>query len=398
MKKCIDCGDAPVNHTAEWVSAVVDRVDPFGDLMDGIWKRIEPAVARPLYHTIAPFVMNALVAVGLATYADKPDEKTGARTRVMWEEALRRGIWIREFRLFWIGRNAFIVKWDGENKVFLDLPRPGDFASPGLIWMGDKEILRERLEAAGIPVPKGGVATSVQKALALFGKLGAPVITKPETGSRSRHTTTHIDTPEALTIAFKKAAVLSPWVVIEEEENGYVYRGTAVGGKLVAVLRREPPMVIGDGEHTVSELIAAENKNPRRDGTIFHQLQIDEEAREELKRQNLSIDSVPAKGQEVTLSQKATRGIGGGTTDMTDVVHPDIKNALESAAQLIDDPLMGFDFMFADITKSWKDQSRGGIIEANSLPFIDLHHYPLVGEPRNVAGALWDLVFPGSNK
>ncbi|MDP3790961.1 MAG: hypothetical protein Q8R38_02835 [Candidatus Omnitrophota bacterium] len=33
-----------------------------------------------------------------------------------------------------------------------------------------------------------------------------------------------------------------------------------------------------------------------------------------------------------------------------------------------------------------------GIIEANSLPYIDMHHFPVTGAPRNVAGAILDEV------
>lgn len=101
---------------------------------------------------------------------------------------------------------------------------------------------------------------------------------------------------------------------------------------------------------------------------------------------------MPEKGIVVTLSQKATRGIGGGTTDMTDVIHADNRTMLEAAAAVVNDPLIGIDFIIPDVTKSWREQERSGIIECNSMPFIDLHHYPLVGSPRNVAGALWDIV------
>jgi D-alanine-D-alanine ligase-like ATP-grasp enzyme len=217
-------------------------------------------------------------------------------------------------------------------------------------------------------------------------------------GSRSRHTTTHIQTAEELISAFQRAKVLCPWVIVEEEEVGFVYRGTVIGGQLVAVLRREPPMVVGDGTHTIAELVAIENKNPLRDGKVFHKITIGEEARAELARQNLTLASVVRKGHIVTFSQKASRGIGGGTTDVTDFIHSDNRAMLEDAAQVVGDPLMGIDFILPDITKSWKTQERCGIIESNSMPFIDLHHYPLVGTPRNVAGALWDLVYPASRE
>ena len=82
---------------------------------------------------------------------------------------------------------------------------------------------------------------------------------------------------------------------------------------------------------------------------------------------------------------------------------------LEHVAKFLNDPLIGVDFIIEDITKSWREPARNassitgaggeqhsGIIECNSLPFIDLHHYPLFGQPNNIAGKLWDLVLPES--
>ena len=53
-------------------------------------------------------------------------------------------------------------------------------------------------------------------------------------------------------------------------------------------------------------------------------------------------------------------------------------------------PVVGFDVIIGDPTKS-ADSQRFGIIECNSLPFIDLHYYALEGKPRNIAGMIWDM-------
>ena len=64
---------------------------------------------------------------------------------------------------------------------------------------------------------------------------------------------------------------------------------------------------------------------------------------------------------------------------------------------MLDDPLVGVDFMMDDMARSWKEQ-KCGVIECNSLPFIDLHHFPLKGPARNAAGNVWDLIFGGAGK
>lgn len=394
---CPDCGNAPVNHTLEWTAAVLEKFfEPLTKPTDWIWRKIEPVAAGPLFNKITPAIMKTLVALRLASFAEEPDQKTGGRSRVMWEEAKRRGIRVREFRLFHIGREAFISEYQGEIKTFMGLPRPGTIDSKSILWMDDKRVMREKFSEVGIPVAQGGAVSSWRKTVKLFEKLEKPVIIKPERGSRSRHTTVHIDTLEDLKKAFDCAQEISPYMVMEEEHIGYVHRGTLIGGKVAGILRREPASVVGDGEHTVAELVEIENKNPLRQGPIFHEIVLNEETVAELARQGLTLKSIPKKNQPVALGQKASRGVGGGATDMTDEAHPDNITMLEKIAEVLGDSLVGVDFMMIDVTKSWRQQPRSGVIECNSMPFIDLHHHPLKGKKRDTAALIWDLTYPNS--
>jgi cyanophycin synthetase len=395
---CPDCGNAPINHKVAWFSSVFERIIliPITKPLAWLWHIIEPAVAPFLFKYFLPFFMKVCVVLHIARFIDASDNQSMSRSKVLWEEANRRGIRMREFVLFNLRKESFVVQWHGKTRTFQGLPRPNVVESKGIAWMDDKEIVRERFEAAGIPVSRGGVATTLHHAKEIFKTLRPPVVVKPERGSRSRHTTTHITNDAELSPAFTSSSVLSLWVVIEEEDVGFVYRGTVIGGKLFGVLRREPPLVYGDGIHTIQELIAIENKNPRRDNKIFHKIEIEEHAEKELVRQHKTLLDIPKVHELITFSQKASRGIGGGITDVTDIVHEDIKNMLEHAAKVLHDPLVGIDFIVPDITISWKNQERAGIIECNAMPFIDLHHFTLTGEVRNAASRLWDIVFPDS--
>lgn len=387
---CADCGGAQVNHklvyTSIWLSSMIE---PWTNWMGNL-------IPEQKLEWIGPIVTKTLTKLHLGKITTEPSPKDSLRAQVLWQEAIKRGIDLKEFLLFGIGRDIFISKYKGETRFFDVLPRTKDYNPKGLEWMDNKNEMKEHFKLAGIPIAAGGVASSKKQALKLFNSLNKPVIAKPNLGSRSRHTTTHINTGEEMIKAYKLAHQLSPKVMIEEELTGYVFRGTLIGKKFVACLRREPAYVIGDGVHNVKDLIDIENKNPLRAGPIFHQLNLDEEAIKELTNWNKTPETIPLKDEIITLGQKTSRAVGGGITDMTEVIHKDNIEMLEKIAEVLDDPLIGVDFIMTDVSKSWREQPRSGVIECNSAPFIDLHHYPLVGRPHNVAGALWDIIYPES--
>lgn len=389
-KYCIDCGGAQVNHRMVYLSLwLSEMVEPWTKWMDNI-------IPERKLEWIGPILIKVLCMLHLGNVTTSPNEKDSLRAKVLWDEAIKRGIEMKEFHLFGIGNDVFISRFKGKMRFFDVLPRTKDYNPAGLEWMDNKNEMKKHFIKAGIKVAPGGIASSKNQALKIFRSIDKPVIAKPNQGSRSRHTTTHIQTEEGLINAYKKAHMLSPWVMIEEELSGYVHRGTVIGGKLIAVLRREPAYVIGDGIHNIKDLIDIENKNPLRDNKIFHQLKLDDEAIKELTHWNRTPDMIPKDKEIVTLGQKTSRAVGGGITDMTDVVHPDNKAMLEKIGEVLNDPLIGVDFIMDDVSVSWKDQPKSGVIECNSAPFIDLHHFPLVGRPHNVAAALWDIIYPES--
>jgi D-alanine-D-alanine ligase-like ATP-grasp enzyme len=392
MKHCKDCEPAQEIHAVAYLSVVLGWIDqPFFDIMELLFKNTAEKISNKIS---VPF-FKTMVFLKLGYWTDEPDAKDTWRTKCFWDEAKRRGIKMREFHLGPI-RDGFMAEYKGKTILFDGLPRPGLSESPALKWMDNKGTMKIKFLKEGLPVARGGVAFTKRKALQIFNSITKPVITKPNLGSRSRHTMIHLNTEEDLIIGFKKAKKLSPLVVIEEELRGYLFRGTLVDGKLVGVVRRDQPEVTGDGIHTLRELMEEENKRPERNGPIFHKIVVDKETEVELQRENIKMDDIPENGRVVTFSQKTSRGCGGTTTEVTDIVHPDNIEMLEHVGRFLKDPLVGVDFIIEDITKSWKEEQHCGIIECNSLPFIDLHHYPLFGKPNNVAGKLWDLVLPES--
>jgi D-alanine-D-alanine ligase-like ATP-grasp enzyme len=401
---CPDCGPATVSHGVERWNARADNFFSYVFApLDLVWNAARPAVAFLKPGRIAPAIFTLATALGLGRITVKPDERNTDRTRVLWEEAEKRGIAMREFRPFGLPRNIFFASYKGDTRVFDGLPRPRLGNEAAQNWMDDKGVILEKFHAAGIPVPRGGAVKTFRQAEVMFhdivgGSSGTgegaahasanAAIIKPALGSRSRHTYMHITTTEALQKAFAKAKEISPRVVVEEELPGFVFRITLVGGAIAGVMRREPPHVLGDGKHTLQELITEENKNPLRHGAVFHTLEVDPAM---LVAQNTSLDAVPAKNNMVILHPKVSRSFGASNTEIEDI-HPDNRELFLKIARVLDDPLVGVDFIMKDMARSWKEQ-KCGVIECNSLPFIDLHHFPLKGPARNVAGMVWDLIF-----
>ncbi len=396
---CPGCGPTPAIHRVEYYAALLDTImTKIFPTADRVMATVN-TILRPVHlEKLTPLFLKSLATIGLGQILTAPVEDDSWRTKCLWEAAEKKGITMWEFRFFKRYKDLFVASLPGKTIVFDGLPRPEGRMYGSLNWMDNKGIMNRKFSAAGIPVARGQACFTKKCALETFKKIDGSAIAKPHIGSRSRHTTIHLVNEKELLVAFTLAKQLSPWAIVEEELNGMVFRATVIGGKTIAVMRREPPHVIGDGHSTVTKLMEKENQNPMRQGPIFHHLPQDEETERELERQSLNLESVPDKRRLVTLSQKVGRGSGASTSDVTHLVHPANNKLFEKVAEVLDDPLVGIDFIIADITKPWFEQKKCGVIECNSLPFIDLHHYPLYGKPRDVAGALWDFILKTEEK
>ena len=71
-------------------------------------------------------------------------------------------------------------------------------------------------------------------------------------------------------------------------------------------------------------------------------------------------------------------------------VHPKMHDIFKKAGVAIQASIVGFDLIIEHPTED-PDTQKWGIIEANSLPFIDLHYFALEGTPNNIAIPIWDL-------
>ncbi len=388
---CIECGGEAIPHRLTYITVAIDEtLRPL--FTPGPLTRILSRGLNLLEKQITPHLFRALRKIGWARFQESPDERTLLLAKMLWEEATVRGINVHEVRLFGLPRNIFLAQLpSGKRLAYEGIPLPIRGREQAW-WLDNKAELKKRFTKLGIPVPKGGAVGSVRGARKLFKELEAPVIVKPYSGSGSRHTTLHITEESALIQAFRVAKQVAPLVVVEEELRGPVFRATVVDGVCVGVLRRDPPHVIGNGAHNIRQLISKANEHPSRGGPYFSKILLTSAALAELAWQNLFPHDVPPEGHRVTLHQKINWSLGGTTADVTDTVHPDNTELFEHIARVLKAPVVGIDFIIGDMSRSWKSQERCGVIECNSMPFFDNHHLPFEGKPRNVAGAIWDMV------
>ena len=260
----------------------------------------------------------------------------------------------------------------------------------------DKEETNRILSRLGLPVPKQRMVQSAEKAIAAAERIGYPVVTKPYNGNHGRGVSIALTTPAEVTAGFLRAQEISRNVIVESYISGHDHRMLVVNGELVAVSKREPGKVTGDGVRTIEQLVAEVNTDPRRGighEKVLTQIELDEQAIGLLDKLGYTAQSVPPAGEDVYLRLTANLSTGGTATDMTDVVSPDNAEMAVRAIQAIGLDVGGVDFLSPDITQSYKDIG-GAICEVNAAPGFRMHMAPSEGRPRDVAGKVIDMLFP----
>jgi len=258
----------------------------------------------------------------------------------------------------------------------------------------DKDLTKKLLHAAGVPVPIGRPAATPDEAWAVAEEIGLPVVLKPQDGNQGKGVTVNITDRAQLDRAFATAAEIGE-VLVEKYLPGSDFRLLVVGDRLVAAARRDPPHVIGDGEHTVRELVEIVNADPRRGtghATSLTKIRFDDIAIARLALQDLLPESVPEKGRRVILRNNANLSTGGTATDVTDDVHPEVAARAVAAAQMVGLHVCGVDVVCESVLRPLEEQD-GGIVEVNAAPGLRMHLSPSYGKGRAVGEAVIDSMY-----
>ncbi|CAH0205270.1 Cyanophycin synthetase [Peribacillus sp. Bi96] len=260
----------------------------------------------------------------------------------------------------------------------------------------DKSLTKAILKGCGLPVPEGEIAHSIEDIFDSADRLGFPLVIKPYNGRQGQGVITHIKNKDEL---FNVINCLESHVekyIVERHFEGHDYRLLIVNGELIASSLRLPPYVIGNGKETIRRLIEKENRNTLRgEGheKPMSKIPLTHTVTCYLEKSNRTLNTIPKEGELVQVVGNANLSTGGKAIDVTDQIHPTIKNMAVAAARAIGLDIAGIDFICEDISKPI-DHSRTAIIEVNAAPGIRMHHYPSEGEKRDVGKAIVDYLFP----
>jgi cyanophycin synthetase len=352
------------------------------------------------------FLLNVAVELVSALVAGDPfplDEKLreaeriagqtelGPSTRAIVDAAARRGIpWFR------IGDGSLVQLGYGKNRKHIQAAVCDQTRAVAMEVAGDKELTKILLEQASIPVPRSITVETWTDAVDAFSRIGGAVVVKPLDGRQGQGVSLNLTTPEEVAHAFHIAKEFSSHVLVEELFVGRNYRVLVIGNRMVAASERHPAHVFGDGRHTVAELIGIANRDPLRgEGheKPLTRIEIDSILLAHLEKTCLSLDHIPHVGSMVILREGINLSTGGTARDVTDIVHESVARMCERAARVIGMDVCGIDLVLKDIAEPLREDS-GGIIELNASPGLRMHLYPSEGQPRDVGGAIVDMLYP----
>ncbi|HEY4307444.1 MAG TPA: cyanophycin synthetase [Gemmatimonadaceae bacterium] len=361
-------------------------------------------VALDLLHSLLPRELRpaalADTAFNLATRRDDfiryaQRRALGPSTASIVHAAEKRGIpWLR------LNSQSLIQLGYGCNQQRIQATITGRTPHIAVELASDKEETNHILARLGLPVPKQRLVQSATRAVSAAERIGYPVVTKPYNGNHGRGVSIGLTTPEEVTAGFLRAQEISGSVIVESYITGHDHRMLVVNGELVAVSKREPGKVTGDGTHSIEELVAIVNSDPRRGighEKVLTQIELDEQALGLLAKLAYTPQTIPPDGQEIYLRLTANLSTGGTAADVTDVVHPDNAEMAVRAIQAIGLDIGGVDFLTPDITQSYKDVG-GAVCEVNAAPGFRMHMAPSEGQPRDAAGRVIDMLFPEKSK
>ena len=300
--------------------------------------------------------------------------------RIIADEALRRGIGLDV-----IDAPGGYLRLRHGGRVVITRESLSELTSAvALSWCDDKRLTRRLARRAGLPVPRGKVATFDEDDDAFLAEVGR-VVVKPARGEQGAGITVGVEAPEALATARELARGVCPDVLLEEHVEGQDLRVLVVDGEVVAAALRRPAEVRGDGRHTIRQLVTAQSRRRAAATGGESRIPLDDATRDTIAQAGHDLDDVLPDGTLLQVRGTANLHTGGTLHDVTAELHPSIGASAVKVAVALDLPVAGCDFLARD-----PGEPDHVLIEVNERPGLANH------EPQPTAQRFIDLLFPGT--
>ena len=318
-------------------------------------------------------------------------------TQAVIEDAIKSGL-----KVSIIDENDQFIRL--ESKEHVEYVKNGNMTSKDSyispLIMENKVVTKKVLAEKGFRVPKGYEVSSIEEALQKFNYIKSkPIVIKPKSTNFGLGITIFKNGTSSLenyTKAIEFALKEDKDILIEEFIEGTEYRFFVIEEKTEAVLLRVPANVIGDGKHTIRELVEMKNANPLRGDakkTPLKKIELGEIEQLQLSEQGLNFESILAENEVAYLRENSNISTGGDSIDMTNEVHESYKKLAVEIAEAMMAKVCGVDLIIPNI-KDECSKDNYGVIEANFNPMMMMHIYPHAGESRRLSLNVLRMLFP----
>ena len=318
-------------------------------------------------------------------------------TQAVIEDAIKNGI-----KVDVIDENDQFIRL--ENKGHIEYVKNGNMTSKDSyispLIMENKVVTKKVLAEKGFRVPKGYEVSSLDEAIQKFNYIkNKPIVIKPKSTNFGLGITIFKNGTSSLenySKAVEFALKEDKDILIEEFIEGTEYRFFVIEGKTEAVLLRVPANVVGDGKHTIRELVEIKNSNPLRGDakkTPLKKIELGEIEKLQLAEQGLNFDSILPKNEVAYLRENSNISTGGDSVDKTDAVHESYKKLAVEITDAMMAKVCGVDLIIPDITEEINGENYG-VIEANFNPMMMMHIYPHSGKSRRLSLNVLKMLFP----
>jgi cyanophycin synthetase len=294
---------------------------------------------------------------------------------------------------------SYVLSGNGR-EVFFHKQMAGQVAFGAMQIVHSKSITIEMLNRKGVPTPRSKRFGKHHKndALRFFNEVRTDrAVMKPVDSGYGNGVHTDIRTRGDFEEAW--STISRKWgpVIVEEFVPGVECRYFVLGSKVLAVTNRVPAHVVGDGISSVASLIKQKNNEARTQNVALKPVPDDDLSVRALAEQGLDMSSIPEGSRIVYLRNVSNISQGGDSIDVTEAVHPSLKQLAIDAVRAIPGLVYaGLDMIAEDHHRPLQGQIAR-ILEINDYPMLSMHHFPAQGTARPVADAIIRHIFFGDD-